>query len=48
MNNGLRILGNLSSSQCAQRFECKDYPVWDGDRWNESWSHNSWGDSHGN
>lgn len=46
MSNGLRIVEGMSSNYYSSRIECKDYPVWDGDRWDDSWSHDSWRDSH--
>lgn len=45
MSNGIRILEGLKSSRS---YECKDYPVWDNDNWNDRWSSDSWQDSHGN
>lgn len=47
MSNGIRILDGMVTNHQLNGYECKDYPVWDGDRWNESWSSNQWGDSHG-
>lgn len=46
MSNGLRILGGMNNILHSQRIECKDYPVWDNDNWNDRWSSNSWQDSH--
>lgn len=48
MNNGEMILDGMSSLLDSQNIECKDYPVWDNDRWGDSWSHDSWQDSHRN
>ena len=44
MSNGERILNGMNSYY-SQKFECKDYPVYD-DRWSDKWSHDSWQDSH--
>lgn len=46
MNNGARIMEGMNSLLNSQKFECKDYPVWDKDRWDDSWSHDGWQDSH--
>jgi len=48
MSNGERILEGMNDFRNSPKIECKDYPVWDGDRWDDSWSHDSWQDSHGN
>lgn len=48
MSNGERILDGINDLRNSPKIECKDYPVWDGDRWNESWSHDDWQDSHRN
>lgn len=46
MLNGIRILEGMNSMLNSQKIECKDYPVWDHDRYPDSWSHDSWRDSH--
>lgn len=48
MSNGQMILENLNNICYLQKIECKDYPVWDSDRWDDRWSHDSWQDSHRN
>lgn len=48
MSNGQIILENLNNICYSPKIECKDYPVWDGDRWDDRWSHDSWQDSHRN
>lgn len=45
MSNGERIMDDMKVN--SQKFECKDYPVWDNDNWSDHWSSDSWQDSHG-
>ena len=44
----MKILEDLNAQRNSQKIECKDYPVWDNDNWNDRWSSDSWQDSHGN